>query len=410
MKVLQINAVYSKSSTGRTTREMHEYFLTHGIESYVAAPDLAGLEKNCFRIGCFLDHKFHALYCRITGKQAYASYFSTKKLIKWMSLIKPDVVILRNLHGNYINLPILTRYLSSKRIPTILVLHDSWFVTGGCTYYVAPKCYKWKNSCGECPVLHNDMHSWFFDRTSTVLKDRKKMLGSIKPLSIIGVSKWVADDALLSVLQDAFCIQHIYNWIDLQVFSPKDRNSIRSKYGFNNEQFLILGVSAAWSEAKGVNIFHALADILPSDIKIILVGKSDNIPSKRENVIYYPPTNNVEQLAELYAMADVFVNPTLQETFGKTTAEALSCGTPVVAYDSTATPELVGRDCRCGYLVDSFTPEAFAEKILQVYKNTSKYYSLECRKRAESMFDKEQNLKMYIDLMKEMIVYNQRES
>ncbi|MBQ0089385.1 MAG: glycosyltransferase [Prevotellaceae bacterium] len=403
MKILQINVVYAKSSTGRTTKEMHEYFLSHGIESFVASPDLAGLKENCFKIGGEIDHKFHALVTRVLGLQGYSSHFPTKRLLKWMTKIKPDVVILRNLHSNYINLPLLTAYLAKQRISTILVLHDSWFITGGCTYYIAPNCNKWLQSCGNCPALRNDIASWGVDCTRKVLKDRKKFFSAIPKLSIVGVSQWVADDAKRSILGNAFSIQCIYNWIDLETFRPKDRKEIREKYGFKSDEFLVLGVSASWSAAKGINVFIGLSSILPQNQHIVLVGNSDSIENKPSGITFLPATSNINQLADYYAMADVFVNPTIQETFGKTTAEALSCGTPVVAYYGTATPELVGTDEKCGFLIRENRAEEYAKKINLIYDTGTKSFSKNCRMRSEQLFDKEKNLQSYIALFNKMV-------
>lgn len=403
MKVVQINAVYAKSSTGRTTREMHEYFLSHGIESYVAAPDLASLNANCYRIGNKFDRKLHALLYRLTGKQAYFSKYYTKGLLDWLSNIKPDVVILRNLHGNYVNFPSLVNYLAENDIATILVLHDSWFMTGGCTYYIASGCMRWKESCGICPVLKTDITSWIFDRTSCVLQERKKLFSRIKLLSVVGVSQWVADDAKQSILSNAFRIQCIYNWVDLKTFCPKNKEALKEKYGFDKSQFIVLGVSASWSEAKGIKVFHCLADILSPEQKIVLVGNGDSLETKHPNITYLPATNNLVQLADMYAMADVYVNPTIQETFGKTTAEALSCGTPVVAYDGTATPELIGRDETCGYLINGLNANDYAFKIMEVYTKGAETYSQECRKRSERMFNMETNLMSYVDLIQGML-------
>ena len=85
MKVLQINAVYEKFSTGRTTKELHEAMQSKGIESFVACPDLALLSENGYKIGNKLDWKFHALLSRITGKQGYFSHFATKGLLNYIS-------------------------------------------------------------------------------------------------------------------------------------------------------------------------------------------------------------------------------------------------------------------------------------------------------------------------------------
>lgn len=52
-------------------------------------------------------------------------------------------------------------------------------------------------------------------------------------------------------------------------------------------------------------------------------------------------TANQAELAQWYSTADVFVNPTYEETFGLTTVEAQACGTPVVVYETDGCPETV---------------------------------------------------------------------
>ena len=403
MRILQINAVYARLSTGRTTKEMHEYFMSHGIDSYVASPMLDELTNNGFQIGDERDHKIHGLLSRITGRQGYFSVKATKELLRWMDVIKPDVVILRNLHSNYINLLLLAEYLSNYNIATILVLHDFWFLTGGCTHFTSVHCSKWQTDCDGCPLKTSDYHSWFLKPTKRILEDRKNYLSAIKRLSIVGVSRWVADDARRSVLKNAFSIQHIYNWINLNTFCPKDRTALREKYSFSQKQFIIIGVSASWSAAKGINVFHGLADLLPEDCKIVLVGDSSSIENKHAKIQYIPRTSSIEELADMYSLADVFVNPTIQETFGKTTAEALSCGIPVVGYRGTATPELVGENEACGFLIDSLEPTAFLKKIQIIRQNTVELYSDNCRERALQMFDMETNIRQYMALICSML-------
>ena len=153
MRVLQINAVYEKFSTGRTTKELHEAMIAKGIESFVACPDLASLSENAYKIGNKLDWKIHALCSRISGKQGYFSWKATKGLLEYISQIKPDVIHLRNLHSNYVNLPMLLDYIAKENIATVLTLHDSWFYAGKCVYYIECDCHRWQEQCGSCPAL-----------------------------------------------------------------------------------------------------------------------------------------------------------------------------------------------------------------------------------------------------------------
>jgi len=403
MKVIQINAVYGFSSTGRTTREMHESFLSQGIDSYVACPDLSGLKGRGIKIGATLDYKIHGLLSRVLGRQAYYSTIPTMQLINKLKGINPDVVVLRNLHSNYINFPLLAKYLATSNIITIVVLHDCWFFTGHCCYYTDVNCDKWQRECGQCPSIRRWNKSLFFDNSRSIFRDKKRLFDAIPRLAIVGVSGWVADEARKApVFANAKQFLPIYNWIDLKTFCPKNRGGLKEKYGFSNDSFIVLGVSSAWTKEKGLGLFQRLAELLPDTMSVVLVGNISPNDATGKRIKYLPATNSVRQLADFYAMADVFVNPSVFETFGKTTAEALSCGTPVVAYNGTATTELVGKDGKCGYLVDGLKPEDYAEKIDEIYNKGVDSFSSNCRSRAEENFDMQTNIKRYVKLMNQL--------
>ena len=154
MRILQINAVNAIASTGRNAKELGDFLLTNGHDSIIAYSKGPSIEKDReVIIGNNFDVKFHGLLSRLSGKQGYFSFFSTKKLLMYIDSLAPDVVVLNNLHANYINLPLTLKYLTKKDIATVAVLHDCWFYTGKCCHYTAQGCYKWKESCGDCPQL-----------------------------------------------------------------------------------------------------------------------------------------------------------------------------------------------------------------------------------------------------------------
>lgn len=405
MRVLQINAVYEKFSTGRTTKEMHEELLNQGIESFVASPDLNGHmnDEHLIQIGTGIDWKMHALLSRVTGLQGYFSKKATQRLLENIDFINPDILHLRNLHGNYINLAMILKYSINNNIPVVLTLHDCWFYTGHCVYYIEDKCNRWKYECGSCPALHKGNNSLFFDTSKKMLKDKKKLFQKIENLAVIGVSRWVAEDAKESILSKAKLIDYVYNWIDLQKFQPNFSNKLKEKFDLKNKRIL-LGVAMVWNHAKGINIFLELADKIPDDYMILLIGKmNDKFVYNTKKLKCVGTISDITLLTEYYAMADIYINPTIQETFGKTAAESLACATPVIAYGCAAMKEIVGEDNSCGRIVNTFESDAFLEAINSIFDDDYDKLSLNCRKRAEKLFEKQHNINQYIEIYKRLI-------
>lgn len=394
MKIIQVNSVYGISSTGRTTFELDEFITSQGHESYVAYGENKVIVKDIFYIGTNWDHKLHALLSRFSGLVGYFSTFYTKKFIKVIDTISPDIIHLRNLHSNYIDIPLLLSYLAKNDISTVITLHDCFFYTGKCTHYTLDNCYKWQNDCGVCPRLRKDNKSWFFDRTKKMLRDKKQLFGNIKKLAVIGVSDWITEEAKKSILQNAVIIKRIYNWIDLDVFRP-EKSSL-------NQDFIILGVASSWSNAKGLDKFIELASLLSDQIKIVLVGKLCKTIGLPGNIISVKETNSAKELSLYYNMASVFINFSREESFGKVSAEALACGTPIITNNYTANPELVGE--KCGYIVENVNEALEAVNLIK--KNKKTFYSTHCRRFAKNNFDKEKNMSKYLKLYKKLIALN----
>ena len=158
-----------------------------------------------------------------------------------------------------------------------------------------------------------------------------------------------------------------------------------------------------WNELKGIDLILKLSKIIPADFQIVLAGGYSS-EWDNGNVKFIGSITDVDELVKLYGMADVLINPTLQETFGKTTAEAMACGTPVVALNASATPELVGTDSSCGILIDDKDKEKFLNAIeLLTNEGNSQNYRKNCRERAEKLFSKENNINQYIAIYEELL-------
>lgn len=396
MKVLQINAVYGIGSTGRIIEELDKALQVYGIESIIATTETTEQKDNIYIVGSRLGRKMHALFSRLTGKQGYFSRHATRKLLKWIDKEKPDIIHLHNLHANYIHLGKLLKYIAKKDIATVVTLHDCWFFTGKCTYYTQQECFKWKTGCYKCPRLKIDNKSWFFDCTSIVWKDKKRLFSAVPRLGVIGVSDWISNEGKASFLKEAKVIQKIYNWIDLSVFYPRTED-IRDKYGIPKDKFLIFCISAGWDKnAERFKDLMKLAKKLDNDTRIVLVGGISDEIELPSNIIPLGYVNSTDELAKLYSQADVYVHLSHRDTFGKVIAEAMSCGTPAIVYNTTACPELIGEGC--GYVVETGNIEEVKNCIHKVKLSGKSNYSKKCTDFVKANFEKEQLIKATIEL------------
>ena len=340
MKVLQINAVYGHGSTGTIVRDIEQLCSAKGIECLVASPDPAVRQaKRGYVIGNTIDHKLHAALSRIYGKQAYYSRCATRSLLKYMDREKPDIVHLHNLHSNYIHLNMLLDYLAKRDIITIVTLHDCWFYTGGCFHYANAGCYRWLEKCGNCPKQKLDTPAHLKDCSAQILADRRKYLLAIPRLTVTGVSEWIASEARRTFLKDTKVVT-IHNGVDLNVFKPTP-SDFRQRLGLEGK-YVILGPASKWLSDVNKEVLDKFTKLMHPDEVLLLFGvdvqDTSNLP---KNVITYGYTKNREELAQLYTMADVFVNCTREESLSLINIEAQACGTPVVTFNATATPETV---------------------------------------------------------------------
>ena len=340
MKVVQIN-IFPNLSTGNIMMNIHNYIKEEGIESYVVwgRGRKAQNEYEIFmndEIGVYL----HGIYTRFTDKTGFASKRATKKLLKRLDEIKPDIVHLHNIHGYYINIEMLFNYLKSKNLKVIWTLHDCWAFTGHCAYFDSVNCEKWKTKCEKCPLIGTYPIS--YKDNSTWNYNKKKELFNELDLNIVTPSKWLAELTKKSFL-NSNNIEIINNGINTDIFKVKE-NNLKEQLGLTNEK-IILGVASTWDKRKGLEDFIKLSKVIPDNIKIILIGLSEKqIKSLPDNIIGLGRTKSVEQLVDFYNIADLYYNPTYSDNFPTTNIEALSCNTPVITYNTGGSPELINNE------------------------------------------------------------------
>lgn len=387
MRVLLINSVCGIRSTGRICTDLAQKFEKEGHEVKIAYGRVEEVpeqfQKYAVKIGNDLDLKLHALRTRILDEHGFGSKKATKVFLKWADQYNPDLLWIHNIHGYYINVELLFDWI--KRRPDMQVkwtLHDCWAFTGHCAHFVAVGCEQWKSQCIMCQEKYSYPACKFKSNCKDNYLRKKNAFTGVKDLTLITPSKWLADLTRESFLKEYPAEVH-YNTIDTNIFKPTP-SDFRIKYGLENKK-IILGVASTWTERKGLFDFIILSKLLDFNYVIVLVGISqEELKTRKVDIIYneklnagsadvneivettagiaipldinilyriitgqesiddnmknaeilcIPRTNNPKELAEIYTAADVFVNPTYEDTYPTVNLEAKACGTKVITYN-----------------------------------------------------------------------------
>jgi glycosyltransferase involved in cell wall biosynthesis len=398
MKVLQINTVCGTGSTGRIATDLYEILLSHGHDCFIGYGRGSAPENiKSYRISSDIDLHYHALMTRITDKTGFYSKNATRIFIDKIHQYNPDIIHLHNLHGYYINLEMLFKYLSVTDKPVVWTLHDCWAFTGHCIYFDYIGCEKWKTECDKCPQKKEYPKSCMLDNSKWNYQQKKRLFTSVKNMTIITPSIWLADMVKQSFLKK-YPVNVINNGIDLNTFKPFE-SDFKVRYNLS-DKYMILGVANVWDKRKGLNDFIELSKMLDDSYKIVLIGLSEKqIKNLPVNILGLTRTYDTQELVEIYSIADVFVNPSVEETMGLTTVEALACGTPVVVYDATAIPECV--DSNVGMVVKKNNIQNLNDSIIKIKKGDY-FNKTNCVKKV-NMYCKKEKYSEYIELYKQLI-------
>ena len=401
-KVLQINVVANWGSTGRIAEQIGEKVLDRGWESFIAYGRMHNPSKSkLIKIGTRMAERLHYRLSKLTDKHGLFSSVATKRFIRKVKAVKPDIVHLHNIHGYYINYEILFNYLRKANIPVVWTLHDCWSMTGHCTHFIEVGCQKWKTQCLDCPLTGIYPRA-IRDNSRKNYQLKRKVFSSLgEKLHLVSVSKWLNDIVDKSFFAGSGVQQHIINnGIDILTFVPC-QSSKRSEYNLEGKK-IVISVASAWSAKKGLDDMYKLSTMLPDDYQVVLVGLSQaHIDAAPSSVIALPRTNSVAELAEWYSAADVFVNLTYEDTYPTTNLEAISCGTPVVTYRTGGSPESITP--QTGRIVEQGDLEGVVKAVEELCAEGREQMRERCRKHALEHFERDKNYDKYLDLYEQLL-------
>ena len=394
MTVVQINTTCGVGSTGKICVGISRLLTESGVRNHI----LFSCETDGDPLGIACSdsryRKLQALKSRAFGNYGFNSERATRKMIRELERLRPDVVHLHNIHGHDCDLEMLLTYFRQTRTKLVWTFHDCWAFTGYCTHFTLAGCDQWKRGCAHCPQRRE--YAWFFDRSGELFETKKRLLQGLD-LTIVTPSEWLAGLVKQSFLRDV-PVRVIPNGIDLHVFRPTP-GDFRLRHGLEDRK-IVLGVSFDWGYSKGLDVFADLANRLPDDYRIVLVGTDEAaerlIP---EGILSIRRTQDQRELAEIYSSADVFVNPTREDTFPTVNPEALACGTPVVTFRTGGSPEAL--DETCGAVVPCGDTDALEKEIVRICAQKP-FPQAQCVARARD-FERDKRFKEYLELYERIV-------
>lgn len=401
--VLQVNVTANSGSTGRIAEQINILAQSRGWQIYFAyGRDMQPCKSKLIHVGNKWSVYEHYLESEIFDNDGLASRLSTRKFVREIARINPDIIHLHNIPGHWINYKILFEYLNTLNTPIVWTTHDPWPFTG-CGHFSVFDCYRWRDGgcTNGCPRKKNHPLKMLFEKTEKHFLLKRDLIMSNKNLTIVPNSKWMEDMVRQSYLKNNKIVT-ILNGIDIDTFKPYENKAVLRKFGIDKCHYVV-GVASVWYKNKGVDDYKKLALKLGERIKIVMVGGGlDSSELAKYGITVVSRTEDVKELTAIYTGAELVLNLSYQESFGLTSVEGYGCGRPTVVYNCTASPELVVGG-KTGCIVEPGDIDGLVKAIEELMLMNQRELSEECRQRAEDYYDKNKKYMQYIELYETLL-------
>lgn len=254
-----------------------------------------------------------------------------------------DLVHYHIIHSGFLSMQSLPAMTAEK--PSLWTLHDPWAMTGHCIHPFS--CQRWKTGCGQCPDLKTD---FAIQRDTTALNFRLKRIAYRRSnFEILVASSWMENMVRQSPLMDDVPVHKVPFGLDLDFFKPGDQAAAKARLGIEPHR-LVLCFRSVVNDFKGLQYVIEALDRLQTQVPICLLTLNDKGRIEkfkdRFQVVELGWTNDDSVMQDVYSATDLFLMPSLADSFGLMAVEAMACGKPTICFEGTALPEVV------------FTPEA----------------------------------------------------
>ncbi len=316
-----------------------------------------------------------------------------------------DILHIHWTNSGFLSIDDLKKLLALNK-PIVWTLHDMWAFTGGCHY--AGTCNHFLNQCGNCYFLrkpdNNDIsHSGWLRKSD--------MYSAAKNISFVTCSNWLGQVAKTSSLLKNASIRVIPNPIDTALFSPKDKLLMRKKWGVSTDAKIILfGAANINDRRKGITYLVEALAILKANhpqgekVEMVIFGKNNHfdINTLPFAVTQLNTITSPNDMAEIYAMADVFVNPSIEDNLPNTIMEAMACGTPCAAFNTGGIPDMIDHQ-QNGYLANYKSSADLAAGLNELLNLKTEQFATAARNKVLREFNNDKVALQYIDLYRSVL-------
>ncbi|MDD3334226.1 MAG: glycosyltransferase [Eubacteriales bacterium] len=399
MRVFQLNTFCGVKSTGRICTEIAKLVEKDGGACRIgfgAGKPPKELERYAYRIGTPIERKLYSAARKVFDLEGYGAIPGTYRLVEELKAFQADIVHLHNLHGCYLNLSILFRYLRAAGTPVLWTLHDCWPFTGHCAYFDYAGCKLWQTGCHDCPQLRSYPVCYGLDGSKRNYAHKKSLFTSLSNLTFVTPCEWMQAPLKHSFLSP-YPVKTIYNGVDLEAFHPIV-NSLRTRYGLEDKK-VVLSVASDWDERKGLRFLVEAAKRMGSDYRFVVIGLTQaQVESLPPSMLGVCHTSDVQELAAWYTTADCLANPTLEDNMPMVNLESLACGTPVAVFRTGGCPEAIEPSCGC--VVEKGDVDGLCTAIQELcgHKSMMEQACIEQAKR----FDSQKTFQRYLEVYKEL--------
>jgi Glycosyl transferase family 2/Glycosyl transferases group 1/Methyltransferase domain len=297
----------------------------------------------------------------------------TRDVVGSIAACEPDLVLVGNLHGAGIDPVRATDLLGAvaERFETAFVMHDLWLLSGRCAY--PGECERFASGCDgscSCPGGYPELDAEQIERAWNA---KRRVLALSENLTLLANSRWTLGQArhALRLMDEPPAMDWITYGLDTEVFRPRDKQASRETLGLDENKFIIMtSASSLDDERKGLGLLREALKMLDlPDIQVIAPGwKAPGDPEPIAGMRAMGYLQDEAALARMYAAADVFVSPAIDEAFGQVYVEAAACGVPSIGFAVGGVPEAVGEGVG-GLLAHEVSAESLAQCIGQLYED-----------------------------------------